>query len=60
MVVIWGHGVVGRMATKLKKLQKGRQMEQDIKWLAFNMEKREIKVKQSLMAWLHRIYDATC
>jgi hypothetical protein len=50
MVVIWGHGVVGRMATKLKKLQKGRQMEQDIKWLAFNMEKREIKVKQSLMA----------
>lgn len=70
MVAIWG--VVGRMATKLKKLEKGRWwaraqeigegevMEQDFKQLVVNMEKREIKVRQSSMAWLRTICDVIC
>jgi len=70
MVAIWG--VVGKMATKLKKWRKGsvgaraqeigegEVMEQDLKQLAVNMEKREIKVRQSSMAWLHPICDVVC
>jgi hypothetical protein len=53
----WSSGEDGY---KTQKIREGEAMEQDIKRLAFNMEKREIKVRQSLMARLHLIYNAIC
>ncbi len=53
----WNSGEDGY---KGQEIREGEAMEQDIKRLAFNMEKREIKVMQSLMARLHLIYEAFC
>ncbi len=54
---LWSSGEDG---DKAQEIREGEAMEQDIKRLAFNMEKGEIKVRQSLMAQLHLIYDAIC
>ncbi len=48
----------GENSYKAQEIGEGEAMEQDLKWLIVNMEKREIKVRQSLMARLHPICDA--
>jgi hypothetical protein len=45
-----GSWTSGEDGYKVQETKKGEAMEQGIKWLAFNMGKREIKVRQSLMA----------
>jgi len=51
----WSSGEDGYRAQEIREREA---IEQDLKRLAFNMEKSEIKVRQSLMARLHLIYDA--
>ncbi len=51
----WSSGVDGY---KVQENGEGEAMEQDLRGLAVNMEKREIKVRQSSMAWLRPVYNA--
>jgi hypothetical protein len=51
MVAIWGGS--GEDGYKVQEIGEGEVMEQNLKQLAGNMEKREIKVRQSWMARLH-------
>jgi hypothetical protein len=48
----------GEDGYKVQEIGEEEAMEQDLKWLIVNMEKREIKVRQSSMAQLCPICDA--
>jgi hypothetical protein len=51
----WSSGEDGHRAQEIRKREA---LKQDFKRFDFNMEKSEIKVRQSLMARLHLLYDA--
>jgi len=51
----WSSGEDGHRAQEIREREA---LKQDFKRFDFNMEKSEIKVRQSLMARLHLLYDA--
>jgi hypothetical protein len=50
----WSSGEDG---CKAQEIGEGEVIEQDFKWPTLNMEKKEMKVRRSLIAQLHLVYD---
>jgi hypothetical protein len=50
----WSSGEDGY---KVQEIGEGEVIKQDFKWPAANMEKKEMKVRRSLIAQLHLVYD---
>jgi hypothetical protein len=53
-------GSSGEDGYKVQEIGEGEVMEQDLKQLVVNMQKREIKVRQSSMVRLRPICDVVC